>query len=305
MSEVRLVEVRHGNLQSIALTANACDRGTRINNLISYGFRRVIILESQNREASSLSTFGPTLKAWRTRRRMSQMALALAADVSTRHISYLETAKAAPSRDMVLRLAEALNVPAHARNDWLTAAGFAPIYESRPLDSAELAPFIEAITRLLDRHDPYPGWALDPDWRIVLCNHVGERLLRRVGIAPGDSLVAALVGDPTLGGALLNWREATLPLAQRLGAEARRRNDAETAKAAETLAALSGQSPLAAPASAAVTTRLGIDGRTIELVSIQAAFNTANDLTLADLRTELFFPLGADSERNLAEAFPR
>lgn len=250
-----------------------------------------------------MSTFGPTLKAWRTRRRMSQMALALAADVSTRHISYLETAKAAPSRDMVLRLADALNVPAHARNDWLTAAGFAPIYESRPLDSAELAPFMEAVARLLDRHDPYPGWALDPDWRIVLCNRVGKKLLRRVGIAPGDSLVAALVGDPTLGGALLNWREATLPLAHRLGAEARRRNDAETAKAAETLAVLSGQSPFAAPASAAVTTRLGIDGRTIELVSIQAAFNTANDLTLADLRTELFFPVGADSERNLAEAF--
>jgi len=162
------------------------------------------------------------------------MALALAADVSTRHISYLETAKAAPSRDMALRLAEALSVPAHARNDWLTAAGFAPIYESRPLDSAELAPFMHAVTRLLDRHDPYPGWALDPDWRIVLCNHVGERLLRRVGIAPGDSLVAALVGDPTLGGALLNWREATLPLAQRLGAEARRRNDAGTARAAVT-----------------------------------------------------------------------
>ncbi|QBK30153.1 helix-turn-helix domain-containing protein [Roseitalea porphyridii] len=251
-----------------------------------------------------MKAFGQTLKAWRSRRRMSQMALALAADVSTRHISYLETSKAAPSRDMALRLAEALNVPAHARNDWLTAAGFAPIYESRPLDSAELAPFMEAVTRLLDRHDPYPGWALDPDWRIVLCNRVGETLLRRVGIAPGDSLVAALVDDPTLGGALLNWREATLTLSQRLGAEARRRNDAETAKAAETLAALSGQSPLAAPASAAVTTRLGINGRVIELVSIQAAFNTANDLTLADLRTELFFPVGADSERNLAETFP-
>ncbi|WP_026381122.1 helix-turn-helix domain-containing protein [Afifella pfennigii] len=250
-----------------------------------------------------MSAFGPTLKAWRTRRRMSQMALALAADVSTRHLSYLETAKAAPSRDMVLRLAEALHVPVHARNDWLTAAGFAPIYQSRPLDSAELAPFMDAVSRLLARHDPYPGWALDPDWRIVLCNRVGEKLLRRVGIAPGDSLVAALVGDPTLGGALLNWREETLPLSRRLGAEARRRNDAETAKAAEKLAALSGQSPLAAPASAAVTTRLGIDGRVIELVSIQAAFNTANDLTLADLRTELFFPVGADSERNLTEAF--
>ncbi|MEQ8400677.1 MAG: helix-turn-helix domain-containing protein [Marinovum algicola] len=287
------------------VAVNACDRSAGINNVASHGFREAKIRRTRGREVSSLTAFGPTLRAWRTSRRMSQMALALAADVSTRHISYLETAKAAPSRDMVLRLADALNVPAHARNDWLTAAGFAPIYESRPLDSAELAPFMEAVTRLLDRHDPYPGWALDPDWRIVLCNRVGEKLLRRVGIAPGDSLVAALVGDPTLGGALLNWREATLPLAHRLGAEARRRNDAETAKAAETLAALSGQSPLAAPASAAVTTRLGIDGRTIELVSIQAAFNTANDLTLADLRTELFFPVGANSERNLAEAFPQ
>lgn len=232
------------------------------------------------------------------------MALALAAEVSTRHISYLETAKAAPSRDMVLRLADALNVPAHARNDWLTAAGFAPIYESRPLDSAELAPFMDAVTRLLDRHDPYPGWALDPDWRIVLHNRVGERLLRRASIRKGDSLLAAIIDDPTLGGALLNWRETVQRLAHRLDAEARRRDDAETGKAAKILAGLIGQNTPVAPAPAVITTRIGIDGRPIDLVSIQAAFNTANDLTLAYLRTELFFPVGADSERNLAEVFP-
>lgn len=202
---------------------------------------------------------------------------------------------------MVLRLAEALHVPAHARNDWLTAAGFAPIYRSRPLDSRELAPFTAAVTRLLTGHDPHPGWALDQQWRIVFSNRAGERLLHRLGVENGDSLVAALLRDPTLGGAIVNWQETSLHLAHRLGAEARRRNDAKTAKMAEDLAALSGQSSHAAPSAPAVTTLIEIEGRPIELVSIQAVFTTASDLTLMDLRTELFFPVDARSERHLRQ----
>ncbi|WP_306120938.1 MULTISPECIES: helix-turn-helix domain-containing protein [unclassified Roseitalea] len=252
-----------------------------------------------------MSEFGRLLKQWRTRRRMSQMALALAADVSTRHISYLETAKSRPSRDMVFRLADALTVPANARNEWLAAAGFAPMYESRTISSAELAPFIDAVDRLLKRHDPYPGWLFDPGWQIVRANDVGKQLLRRLGISVGDNLIAAIARDPTMGGAIVNWRETALHLAQWLKGEAHRRNDADTLKIAENLAASGLEKFQVTPAPAAINTELSLDGHRIELVSIQGAFHTANDLTLANLRMELLFPVDAESERNLTEAFPQ
>lgn len=252
-----------------------------------------------------MNDFAQLLKGWRSRRRLSQMALAHTAEVSTRHISYLETAKSRPSRDMVIRLADALSIPVNARNEWLTAAGFAPMYESRMISSAELAPFIDAVDRLLKRHDPYPGWLFDPGWQIVRANVVGEQLLCRLGISIGDNLIAAIARDPSLGGAIVNWRETALHLAQWLKGEARRRNDAETLSIADNLAALGNEKQRAAPAHAAINTELSLDGRRVELVSIQGAFHTANDLTLANLRMELLFPVDVESERNLAEAFPQ
>lgn len=245
------------------------------------------------------------MKAWRGRRRMSQMALALTAGVSTRHVSYLETGKAAPSRDMVLRLADAMSVPMHARNDWLTSAGFAPVFQRRDLASEELQPFMTALERMLARHDPFPGWVLDPDWKIMRCSRAGELLLGRLGIAIGDSLIAAMQADPTRGGAIRNWQETASHLAARLGSEARRRGDAEAASAAKALAAHCPKGDLIPPAAPAVTTVLEIDGVTLELVSIQAVFNTASDLSLADLRTELFYPVDPDTEQALETLFGR
>lgn len=251
------------------------------------------------------TTFGDTLKAWRGRRRMSQMALALAADVSTRHVSYIETGKAAPSRAMVLRLADAMSVPMHARNDWLTSAGFAPVFQRRELASDDLRPFMAALERMLARHDPYPGWVLDHDWKIIRCNRTGEQLLSRLGIAVGESLIKAMIADPSRGGAILNWQEAAAHLAARLGSEARRRGDEETAKATKSLAAQSPPGEVDLPVAPAVTTRISLDGVTLELVSIQAVFNTASDLSLADLRTELFYPVDAVSEQALETVFGR
>jgi transcriptional regulator with XRE-family HTH domain len=227
------------------------------------------------------------------------MALALASDVSTRHISYLETGKASPSREMVLRLSRVLTAPPNERNVWLTAAGFAPLFRSRPLDDQELRPFRMAVTRLLEGHDPYPGWALDGDWRIVMANAAGEAMLRRLGVSLGESIVAALVADPTLGGALENWREAVSHLAARLGAEARRKAEEDTAAAALELSALAQRDIADGPLPAAIPTRINDAGRVLSLISLQALFNTAEDATLADLRIELFFPADSETEQAL------
>src|SRR6201996_9095476 len=102
---------------------------------------------------------GDHLRAWRLRRRMSQLDLASEAEVSTRHLSFVETGRAAPSRDMVLRLAEHLAVPMRERNVLLVSAGFAPVFPERPLDDPELKPAHDAIQLILESHKPYPAFA--------------------------------------------------------------------------------------------------------------------------------------------------
>ena len=113
---------------------------------------------------------GGLLRQWRQRRRLSQLDLASDAGISTRHLSFLETGRAQPSRDMLLHLSEQLDVPVRERNVLLVAAGFAPIFPERPLDDPALAPARAAIDLVLDRQKPYPAFALDRHWRIAASN---------------------------------------------------------------------------------------------------------------------------------------
>src|SRR5215213_1271793 len=127
-------------------------------------------------------SIGDLLREWRERRRLSQLALALEAEVSTRHLSFLESGKARPSREMVLRLAERLEVPLRERNTMLLAAGFAPAYPERDLDDPELEVVRAAIDRVLAGHEPFPALAIDRYWTLVAANRVVTALL--TGVAP-------------------------------------------------------------------------------------------------------------------------
>lgn len=125
---------------------------------------------------------GERLRDWRLRRRLSQMDLALDAEISTRHLSFLETGRAAPSREMVLRLAEQLDVPLRERNAMLLAAGYAPVFSDRPLDHAALQPARLAVEALLKAHQPYPALAIDRHWNLIAANRALAPLLE--GAAP-------------------------------------------------------------------------------------------------------------------------
>ncbi|MEM9724028.1 MAG: helix-turn-helix domain-containing protein [Pseudomonadota bacterium] len=284
--------------------------------------------------------FGDFLRNARLASGLSQLALGLRADVSARHISYLEAGKARPSREMVSRLAECLGAAEYERDRWLLEAGFAPSpRQHRALDDAALAPYLAAVDRLLERHDPYPGWALDADWKVIRWNRAGARLLNEVGlgeVGPGEvglgevglgevglgevglgevglgedaCLVAALAADPSLGGRLVNWREVSAHLAHRLAAEARRRDDRALAQIASELSAAARgsdeRSESAAPGDAALATILEINGARLSLVSLLSVFNTADDRTLADLRMELFFPTDAATAAYFGTPRPR
>src|SRR5215217_3842492 len=113
---------------------------------------------------------GDLLREWRTRRRLSQMDLALDAEISTRHLSFLETGRARPSRDMVLRLAEQLEVPLRDRNRLLLSAGFAPAYQERPLEAPEMEPVRRAVAQVLTGHEPFPAAVVDRWWNLVAAN---------------------------------------------------------------------------------------------------------------------------------------
>lgn len=163
--------------------------------------------------------FGTLLKGWRNQRRMSQLDLGLAANVSARHVSFIETGRAKPSRSMVLQLSETLQVPRSERNALLNAAGFAPAYEKRDLDADEMAHVRAAVEWMLERHDPFPALALDRHWLVVSANSCGRMLLSGVGMDVGDSLLDALTLAPTVREAIVNWPEVAHHTVTRLRTE--------------------------------------------------------------------------------------
>lgn len=236
--------------------------------------------------------FGHHLKEWRQTRHLSQLELALEADVSARHISFLETGRATPSRQMVGHLAEVLDLPMSARNVLLTEAGFAPAHQNLSLDAGAMAPVRAAIDWTLEQHDPFPGLVMDRRWRLVRLNRCGEMLFSGLGLQPGGSLLELLF-QPEVRAAVVNWPELALHTARRLRAEAVHYGpDADLDHVRNRL--------LSDPEVAARDTKgllppfvpaIFRQGDTeLSLFSTIAAFSSAEDIALADLRIELFFP---------------
>src|SRR3954471_1515584 len=141
--------------------------------------------------SASRSGFGDLVARWRKTRRMSQLGLALEAEISSRHLSFIETGRARPSRDMVLRLARALDVPLRERNDLLLAAGFAPVLRETPLDAPEMAPMLAALRVILGRHDPFGAVAMDRNWDIVMASHASTALINACRL-PGTDAIGPL-----------------------------------------------------------------------------------------------------------------
>lgn len=237
-------------------------------------------------------SIGPHLKTWRRRRGMSQLRLALEADVSARHIAFIETGRANPTRNMVLRLSEALTVPRADRNMMLEAAGFSAAYASRRLDADEMAAIRGAVAWTLERHDPYPALALDRHWRLVQVNQGAKQLLAALGLTVGDSLLDAFLAVDGLKRTIENWSEVAQHMVARLRTESRHAGgDAVLDGAADRLAQ-DAQFPHAPIGilPAVVTMRLSSPAGMLTFFSIIAQFGTAEDIALADLRIELFFP---------------
>lgn len=241
-----------------------------------------------------MSDFGPSLRAWRQTRRLSQLDLALEAEVSARHVSFLETGRAQPSRDMIARLGSALHLPLSAQNTLLMNAGFAARFASRDWDHADMAPIRQAIDHVMDRHAPFPAIVLDLVWNIVQMNGPAQTLYGMLGLKPGDSVLSLLLSDD-LPKVVENWAEVAHHTALRLRTESAAQGGIEALDhAAATLAAV--PRPTHASTGTVVPMILRTAQFRLSLFGTIAQFGTPEDATLDALKIELFFPADAQSK---------
>src|SRR5688572_21153756 len=162
---------------------------------------------------------GRLLREWRRRRNLSQLALASGSAVSTRHLSFIETGRARPSREMVLHLAERLDVPLRERNRLLLAAGYAPVFRERLLEDEEMAPVRDALERFLAAHEPYPALVVDRHWNLVMANRAVELLTGDVApelLDPPANALRATLHPRGMAPRILNFSEWSGHLLHRL-----------------------------------------------------------------------------------------
>ena len=260
------------------------------------------------------SAFGRLLKEWRGRRGFSQLGLAVAARTTQRHLSFIESGRAIPSRDMVLRLGTTMSVPLRQQNAMLLAAGYAPAWQERDLSMPDLAAVNSALDYMLAHHEPYPAFVVDRCWNLLRANRGALNLTEFLtGPARGDAplekvnLAVALVSPDGLRPFIVNWQEAALYFVRGVRADA----DADGAPAmasllnrllgvpgvpalSEMLLPEEDQAPL-------LPIHFRRDDTSLRLFTTIATLGTPRDVTVEEIRIEFFFPM----DEPTAQAFRR
>lgn len=256
---------------------------------------------------------GTLLRAWRERRRWSQMELALEADVSARHLSFMETGRSLPSREMLLRLSERLEVPLRERNALLMAAGYAPMYAERPLHDPSMAAPRRAIERVLAGHEPYPAFVVDRHWNLLMANHAALLLMDGLDPAltqPQLNVLRATLHPHGLAPRIVNLEPVRAHLLARLHLQVEVSRDAVLEALLEELRAY--PMPVAdeaAPAHApgedlggvAVPLQLRTPAGVLSFIGTVTVFGTPVDVTLSELAMETFFPADAATAQMLQD----
>jgi len=267
---------------------------------------------------SSEQSFGPSLRAWRQYRRVSQLELGLTAEISQRHISWLENGRSQPSRGMVVKLSEALDVPLRERNRLLNAAGFTSLYRERGLDEEQMQAVRSALDKMLEQHMPYPSVVVDPGWNLLAANACAEALVE--GVAPSSfweefstdgrkNLMLLTLHPKGLQPLIANWDEVSHAFSVRLRQDIEQATDSDHREHLRSLLDLIDE-PTGSPTvpHAPLMPMLSIDIRfgdeVLRLFSVISTFGTAQDVTADELRIESFFPVDSTSDailRRLAE----
>ena len=281
--------------------------------------RTAVSVSTHAERTAAGSGFAGLLREWRQKRRLSQLDLALSSGVSQRHVSFLESGRANPSRGMILQLSETLEVPLRDRNEWLMAAGFAPVFRTRALDDPQMVQVMSAVRMILMAHEPFPAVAMDRAWNVQMSNRpfdrlgemLGEDLWERVGGGPRN-LMRLFFHPNGIRPLVTNW-PAVGPLIWR-----RAQREAEMLDGQEMKAVLADLAPyqdaevLWSAADTALVPVLPFSMRVgdqaISMFAIIATLGTAQDVTADELRIETLFPAAPQSEalfRGMAAASGR
>lgn len=250
---------------------------------------------------------GMMLRDWRQRRRLSQLDLALEAGISARHLSFVETGRANPSPEMVLHLAEQLEVPLRDRNQLLLAAGYAPQFGARSLDDPEMAPVRDALGRVLAGHEPYPALAIDRGWNLVASNSALGPLLEGISaelLTPPVNVMRLALHPDGLAPRILNLGEWRAHLLERLERQLTTTGDQRLRGLLDELIAYPGGEPAHLPKAGEIMVELRLDSDAGELAffSTVTTFGTAVDITVSELSIEAFFPADAATAAALGSA---
>lgn len=248
----------------------------------------------------STSNYADLLRNWRQRRRFSQLAFSNIVEVSSRHISFLETGRAKPSREMVIKLATALEMPKAETNRALFLAGYSAEFSNRPADDVDLAPLHWAVEHMLQNHMPYPAVTMDRMWNIKGANPAAVQLLGEAGLATHHNLLDALCSQNREQSMIENWDEVLSLLIIRLRAEGQARGpDQPFDDLVEKLSRHCQRNALQKPSdslSAVIPTRLKLGEKVISIFSTIATFGSVQDVAMDELRIELMFPLDESSK---------
>jgi transcriptional regulator with XRE-family HTH domain len=247
-------------------------------------------------------SLGDHLREWRQRRRMSQLDLALEAEISQRHLSFIESGRSTPSREMLLHLAERLDVPLRDRNPLLLAAGFAPVFAERKLDDPALEPARRAIDRVLKGHEPFPAIAIDRHWTLVVANTAITPLLEAVAdpslLEPPVNVLRLSLHPEGLAPHIANLSEWRSHLLDRLRQQISVSGDPVLEKLLKELQSYPAPEPTSEPhtdlAGIAVPLQLSTKAGMLSFISTTTVFGTPVDITLSELAIETLFP--ADEE---------
>jgi transcriptional regulator with XRE-family HTH domain len=240
---------------------------------------------------------GSVLRTWRELRRLSQLELALAADVSPRHLSFIETGRSRPSRQVLLRLAEELAIPLRGRNALLLAAGYAPAYPETPLADAAMRPVREALDRMVTLHDPYPAIVVDRRWNVVTANYSAVGLLEGVSpdlLAPPVNAIRVSLHPRGMAPRTLNFEAWAAHLTGQLRQQVERSGDEELQSLLDEVCRYPGiptEPPPPGPADRVVTSvRYAMPDGDLALFTAIATLGAPTDVTAAELAIETFYP---------------
>jgi transcriptional regulator with XRE-family HTH domain len=241
---------------------------------------------------------GELLREWRDRRRITQLDLSISAEISTRHLSFVETGRAKPSRDMVLRLAEHLDVPLRERNQLLLAAGYAPVYPESGLTDPDMAAARQAVRQLLTGHEPYPAAVVDRGWNLVDANAGIGRLTKHVAselLEPPANVLRATLHPDGMAPHILNLGEWRSHLLGRLRRQVAHTGDPALSELLEELRGYPCDQPVPEvevprPGDIIIPLRIHDGDTEFAFFSTVATFGTPLDVTLAELVIESFYP---------------